>query len=198
MAMALNPEHVLSANPPSLEQEQSLHLQHELNKEKQVNKLVNNANRTSLEIEINCNNENVNILCSPGFYSLIARLSLLSLSQGFQETCRNVTFELRSVVSHKEMSGTLQSSVLKLLFLVDLMEHGLTISLHHTTQKVQIQGGSKMADGSTAAVFALNNFFTDIFKSRAKEHKDTIDQFNSALIDLAQRKAEKANGNGNI
>ena len=55
-----------------------------------------------------------------------------------------------------------------------------------------------MADGSTAAVFALNNFFTDIFKSRAKEHKDTIDQFNSALIDLAQRKAEKANGNGNI
>ena len=78
------------------------------------------------------------------------------------------------------------------------MEHGLTISLHHTTQKVQIQGGSKMADGSTAAVFALNNFFTDIFKSRAKEHKDTIDQFNSALIDLAQRKAEKANGNGNI
>ena len=51
-----------------------------------------------------------------------------------------------------------------------------------------------MADGSKAAVFALNNFFTDIFKSKAKEHKDKIDQFNIALIDLAQRKAEKIKG----
>ena len=141
MAMALDPQNSSPANSPSMIQEQSLHLQHELNKDKQVNKFVNNASRTSIEIEINCNDENVNILCSPGFYSLIARPSLLSLSEGFQASCRNVTFELRSIVSHKDLSGTLQSSILKFIFLVNLMEHGLTISLHHTTQKVQIQGG---------------------------------------------------------
>ena len=46
--------------------------QHTLNRDKQTNRLVENASRPTVDIEINCNDENVNIICSPGFYILVA------------------------------------------------------------------------------------------------------------------------------
>ena len=54
--------------------------QHTLNRDKQTNRLIENASRPAVDIEINCNDENVNILHSPGFYTLVARPSLLNIT----------------------------------------------------------------------------------------------------------------------
>ena len=53
-------------------------LNHNLNREKQVNNLLNNATKIPIEIEINNNDANVNVICSPGFYEIVVRPSLLS------------------------------------------------------------------------------------------------------------------------
>ena len=168
----------------------SLLLSHNLNRDKQVDKVINNATRQAIEIEINCNDENVNIHCSPGFYNLVVKPCLLSVSKGFQVTCKNITFELVSSTPHKDLSGCIQSCVLKFIYKLDLIEYGVTISLHHTTQLVQIQGGCLMSDGSKAATFILNHFIADLFNSRSLSHKSEIDEFNAALIEQAKKKNE--------
>ena len=72
----------------------------------------------------------------------------------------------------------------------NLMEHSVTISIHNTTQNIQIQGGSLMSDGSTSAMFLLNNYFVDLFKSKSVEHKDIVSQFNTALSELGRKGTE--------
>ena len=83
---------------PNTESEGLIH-NHVLNKEKQIDKLIQNAGRPSIDIEINCHEENVNIICSPGFFNYVARPSLLNLSSGFQSSCEGITFELKSIFS---------------------------------------------------------------------------------------------------
>lgn len=171
-------------------QAQACHLPHILNKEKQVDKLLSNSSRGEVEIVVNCNDENVNNDCSPGFYNLIVKPCLLKLSPGFQVTCRNLTFELTSITPHIDQLGVHQSIILKFIFMMGLMEYGVTIGLHHTTQKVQIQGGSSMPDGSTAATFLLKYFITDLFNTMSADQKEKIDLFNAALLDLAKSRNE--------
>ena len=182
MAACIQSDHV--------NESEGIHLNHTLNREKQVEKIFDNASRQAIEIEINNNEENVNIKCSPGFYNLVVKPCLLSVSEGFQITCRNVTFELNSITPHKDLSGIIQTTVLKFIYRVDLMQYGVTISLHHTTQLVQIQGGSKMSDGTKAASFVLNHVIADLFNSRSSTHKSEIDSFNAALLEEAKKRNE--------
>ena len=124
---------------------QSLFLQHSLNKEKQVQKLITNSSRDTINIEINNCDENINIDCSPGFFNLVVRPSLLAISEGFHIACKGTVFELRSITAQKDNNGTVQSTVVKFVLMIDPMQR-LTVCLHHTTQRVQVQGGSVMSD----------------------------------------------------
>ena len=163
--------------------------QHTLNREKQTSKLIENASRPAIDIEVNCNDENVNINCSPGFYTLVARPCLLNISVGHQITCEGTTFELKSITPQKDLSGITQTTILKFIFMKELMEYSVTISLHHTTQKIQIQGSSSMSDGSKVATFILNRYLADLFRSKSLEQKENVDSFNSALTTLGLRRA---------
>ena len=174
------------------EHDTGISLQHDLNREKQVDKLIFNTNRETIDIEINCNDQNVNITCCPGFYNLVVRPSLLGLSGGFQLSTDGVTFELSTIVPHRDLSGNIQSTVLKFIFSKDNCEHNLSVSLHHTSQKVQIQGGTSMPDGSTSAVFFLNKFVSNLLKSSAKNQEENIKLFNTTLKDLAGKRSHQS------
>ena len=82
-----------------------LTLPHVLNKERQIEKLIENSSRPSVDIEINCNNENVNVKCSPGFFNFVARPCLLGFTPGYQTKCNGITFELRSITPHCDLAG---------------------------------------------------------------------------------------------
>ena len=83
------------------------------------------------------------------------------------------------------------SSLLKFIFMVNLMEYSVTISLHNSTQNVQVQGASTMPDGSKGAIFILNNYLADLFKTRSKEQKENVLAFNTALSQLGRKRAEQ-------
>ena len=68
-----------------------------------------------------------------------------------------------SLTPQQDQAGITQTTILKFIFVKDLIKYGVTISLHHTSQNVQIQGGSSMPDGSTAAMFILNDYLSDLF-----------------------------------
>ena len=164
---------------------------HILNKDKQVDKLLKNASRPDISIEVNCNDENVNIHCNPGFFDLVARKTLLTISPKHQFTAGGITFELRSSTPQTDLSGVIQSTILKFVFIRDMMEYSATISVHNTTQNVQIQGSSSMPDGSKVPVFILNNYLGLLFKSSSIDQKDDITAFNNALQELAIKRVEQ-------
>ena len=57
----------------------------------------------------------------------------MNITAGHQITCGGITFELKSLTPQKDLSGITQSTILKFIFIKDLMEYNVTISLHHTT-----------------------------------------------------------------
>ena len=87
---------------------------HVLHREKQITKLIDKSSRNDIEIEVNCNDENVTISCKPGFYDLIARPCLLNITPGDHVRYKGITFELVSITPHSDILGIVQSTVLKL------------------------------------------------------------------------------------
>ena len=57
----------------------------------------------------------------------------------------------------------------------------LTIHLHHTQAKVQLQGGSKMPDDNIVTVWFIENFLRERFVRDAKDRKFDIDNINSKI-----------------
>ena len=82
------------ANEIDLNEPLSLQFKQSLNKERQVQKIFTNTERDLI------NDETVNIDCCPGFYNLVVRPTLLSITEGFQIPCNVKTFELRSITAH--------------------------------------------------------------------------------------------------
>ena len=80
--------------------------QHALNRDKQTRKLIENASRADIDIEINCNGENVYIT---GFYAHVVRPCLLSITPGHQISYGGLTFELKNV-SPQELCSPPSSS----------------------------------------------------------------------------------------
>ena len=118
MAMSLPidpapPSHTSQSEPDGI-----VH-QHTLNKERQISKLIDNSSKKDIVIEVNCNEENVNICCNPGFYNLVARPCLLSITPGHQVYYKGITFELSSLTPQKDLLGVLlpQYSSLNLLWI---------------------------------------------------------------------------------
>ena len=57
----------------------------------------------------------------------------------------------------------------------------VTVHLHHTKQKVQIQGGATMPDQSTAAAWFVQNILKGRFITEAKDKKFDIDNINKTV-----------------
>ena len=92
---------------------------HILNKDKQIERLLDNSRRSDTEIVINNNDENVNIICNPGFYKFVVQPCLLSISPGHQINYKGLNFELRSSTPHKDQLGTVPSTVLKFIYIIE-------------------------------------------------------------------------------
>ena len=111
MAMALQANDLPSCSGPGT----SITHPHTLNKVNQITKLIENSSKPDIEIVVNCGEENVNIKCSPGFYNLVAKPTLLGISTNHQFSYSGVTFELKAVNNQNDQSGIIQSTILKFI-----------------------------------------------------------------------------------
>ena len=55
----------------------------EINKTKQLSRIISDANKRDVEIVVNNSDENVNIVCSSGFFDKVAKPALCGLDQGY-------------------------------------------------------------------------------------------------------------------
>ena len=159
-----------------------------LNQDKQSARICKDATKDDIEIIVNNNDTNVNIQCSAGFYIMVARPCLLGYNEGSvsqysttQVTCSEVFFnyDQAGVSDFTRLSFILRGSDMSIIGTVK-------IHLRHTTRLIQVQGGAKMSDKSTSAVWFTENFLCDTLKQLAKSRHYDISAFNQRILEMSR------------
>ena len=161
-----------------------LHVPYQLNQRKQVNQLARDTSIDDIEITTNDSDRNVNIQCSTGFYEAVAKPALSSMSTSFSHSVSGVN--ILCTVFRKTQDQNLSFPGLFLRF--ELSGVGvqpnpapLSVHLHNTQRKVQLQGGGLMPDKSKAPVWFLENVLRNIFTDQARAKKVSIDHINRKI-----------------
>ena len=133
-----------------------------LNRDKLSGKLVQNAknNGPSVLTEVKDEGASVTLVCSPAYLQAIVLPAICSLSPGsgglFTKEIGNCIISLPSIpTTTYDSTGLIVNSKLKFSISTNtqppsFLTH-VSVHLHNTTQKLQIQGRAKIADYGTAA-----------------------------------------------
>ena len=79
-----------------------------------------------------------------------------------------------------------------LLYIGTKLVGSVTIHLHNTTRNVQVQGGSTMPDGSTAAIWFSMNCIKPWFQQMAENKRVNIDTVNQAILALSSLSSDSS------
>ena len=171
-----------SSNPPTNSVRSATY---SLNKDKQITKIVKDAEKQDYEINVNNNEENVTIKCSTGFYIQVAKPSFVTLENGSVLSNSNIVVMLTDVTKTNDLNGLETTLLLKCSLLSDRQTLGcVSVHLHHSTRTIQIQGSSIMPDSSKAPVWFLNNVTITKFADLAKLKKFAIKNYNEAVREM--------------
>ena len=147
-----------------------------LNKEKQLTRLGQNASIANFTID-QTGPTNINIQCSTGFYQLVAKPTLSGL------LAPNLTVKGVPVFCSDEVTPKLDqmrrnvNAVLHFKVGNKEQQESATVHLHHTQQKVQVQG--------RAAPWFVENVLKNIFEEEAKNNELNIRHVNHQASTVA-------------
>ena len=146
------------------------------------NKLVNNlvtaasSDLPDLAMTVNDNGSNVNLQCSPAYFLSVAKPALSSVNSGFTRVSDGFSFSMSSPPSNTVDSLNLQqTSLLKFNIYTHTQaptEVGsVSIHLHFTKTKIQVQGGTKMPDHRPAAVWFTQCVLIPLLEAKSRSTK---------------------------
>ena len=141
-----------------------------LDREKQINRLAQDTSKDDFEMSVSSNEHNVSILCSTGFYSVVAIPAFEKIDKDFTMSITNHTVTCVDVIKKLDKSNASVNSVLyfRVVNHHDDLTAKVTIHLHHTTRRIQVQGGSFVNRQKRAAVWLVENFILLAFKNVSK------------------------------
>ena len=116
-----------------------------LDKNKQLQRLGNDAKIDDFTITVSPIAHNVNIKCSAGFYSEVVLFSFSKVFIGYENETDGVKFKCSKIEGRVDGLGTNVTAkiIFELSYFNSYQTIGtVTIHLHHTTRKVQLQGSS--------------------------------------------------------
>ena len=151
----------------------TLVLPYALNREKHIKRIVNDVSKPNTEIQVNKQGEDIGIQCNPGFWLQVAKPLLCSPTKGYAFSCPNtsVSFLLTEIRYHVDGPGTETGRILTLSFSSLGTESVITVTLHHGTRLVQVQGGLVMPDRKPSALWFLDNILSPKLTSMAEKKK---------------------------
>ena len=165
----------------------SLVAQYTLNQHKQLSGLHKHSLINDFEMVINDSGRNINIQCNTGFYEAVVKPSLSSLSTRFQAQVDTVLIECTESRNLVDMAANLPGLLLKFKVYgsgVSPSPASLSVHLHHTQQKVQVQGGASMPSNTTAAAWFVDKVLKDRFTMEARNKRFDIDNINKLVSNL--------------
>ena len=151
-----------------------------LNKKKQVTKLVSDASIQDYEINVSPTEQNINVECSTGFYSLVVLPAFSAIFVGFSTTAANTDIQCYDITNKVDNSKSHVNTVIffKLNTHSTSRSNNVTITLHHTVRKVQVQGSSNINGNIRANVWFLQNVLLGMFSSLSATKAMDISKFN--------------------
>jgi hypothetical protein len=163
-----------------------------LNRGKQVTKLVNDTTINDFEINVSPTEQNVNILCSTGFYSLVVLPAFSSVFIGYTATtASNVKIYCYDITGKVDGSNSNVNTVI--FFKLNTASNGrtnnVTITLHHTVRKVQLQGNNS----TRANVWFLENILLEMFSRVSATKALDISNFNVLVRNVVANHEQKIN-----
>ena len=164
-----------------------LHVSYQLNKQRQVSKLVRDTNIADYDIVANDDDRNVCIQCSVGFYEAVAKPALSSLSTGFSVIISGISIRCLLVRKTQDKNSSMQGLLLRFEISGPDIHPGaasLAVHLHFTSRKIQLQGGASMPDGSKAPVWFTEFILKPMFISQAKAKNYDISKINNLVKGL--------------
>ena len=175
----------LSPNLRSKQPGSALLLPHTLDRDKQTKNLIQSTSKPDVEFVISPSQENVNVLCNPGFYDQVARPAFCDLTQGFSFTVNSLTLSCSEVTPHLDRTLVEERRLVKFYFLLGGVPGTVSIHFHHTTCNIQVQGARKMPDMSSAAVWFVKNALYERLTYMSKTKQYDIQAYHRALLRLS-------------
>ena len=161
-----------------------------LNRQKQLTRLQQDALLTPYTITVSPTCQNVSVQCSTGFYSQVAVPSFRDIKIGtsFCVECDfgDITVSCFDIAGEVDNTKADVKAVifLRLSTTSNLSKGRVTVTLHHTKRKLQIQGGAKMPDKTTAPIWFTQKVLNPKFQSLAKNKSYDISNFNLRVREL--------------
>ena len=161
-----------------------------LNRKKQLLRLHQDTYIPDYTITVSPNCQNVIIQCSTGFYTKVALPSLSDIKIGSQFDVKldsgNVNVHCSDVTGETDNS---EANVKAVVFFRLGSNHkvskgGVTMHLHHTKRKLQIQGGALMPDKTKSPIWFVQNVIGKRFLKLAKSKAFDVSNFNQTIRDL--------------
>ena len=158
-----------------------------LDRPKQIRRLAADTVAKNFTIQVNKNKENVNIDCNTGFYSTVAVPALHKLAASREFSCQGVTVQCQDIVGNFDATHAQQNTVVYFRFNKEKTSlGGVRIHLHHTTRRVQLQGGAMMPGEKTSPVWFTENILHEQFTELAREKAIDITNFNQTVQQMVE------------
>ena len=164
-----------------------------LKQNKQLSGLCKDAKLTDFEITISPIAHNVNIKCSTGFYTLVVLPSFKDITEHFVTQVDGITVQCSSITGYIDgaNSNTTAVVVFSLTYQDGSSAGAVTMHLHHTTRRVQLQGSALVYDKSRAPVWFVDNFIKSTFSLISKRKSVDISNFNTAVNNILTKHQQK-------
>ena len=164
------------------------------NQTKQTEKIVKDATKPDYDVNVNNNDQNATIKCSPGFYIQVARASLGSLKNPSVLACGDIAVIVDDIKITKDQIGTEATKLISFSFMNNQRSIGhVSVHLHHSTRTIQVQGSAVMPNNTRAALWFLNNFLLVRFKEQAKAKNFAIKSINTAILQSSSASNSREN-----
>ena len=167
-------------------------LNYNLNLEKQLENMVDDADIDDLTIEVNDSSKNINLKCNPGFYTHVGSSVLSSLSTNATSMVGDIQVKCIEFKQNLDQGGLKANLVLKFNFsrLTTLLGC-VTVHCHNTTRRIQVQGGAVMPSSQTAAVWFCQSFLQPRFQQAGRGQRVNIDLVNTVIRGLSSIPSDK-------
>ena len=135
-------------------------------------------------------------MCSTGFYTLVAIPAFADTRVGTTHHVGSITMYCYDMAGRIDGIGASVNATIffRLSNTIDKSSAGgVTIHLHHTVRRVQVQGSSMVTDHSRASVWFVENYLLGRFTAESQNKSFDISRFNTAVNKLVSNHAEKIN-----
>lgn len=168
---------------------------YKLNQKKQLGKLQQDSLLNDFTITVSPTEQSVSIICSTGFYTLVAVPAFSSSSVGSSHHVAGITMHCYDVTGKIDDVGANVNAVIFYRFTRPdkTVAGGVTIHLHHTARRVQIQGSTMVTSQCRSSVWFVQNYLLGKFTEESQKKALDITRFNAAVNSLVTNHVDKIN-----